>query len=235
MYRIAICDDERIFAASLADCIKEYMDAQAYAYRVDVFHTLPDLEHALKTYSYSLLFLDILIRNDSGMEFAKKMRENGVDIDIVFVSSNTDYALEAFSVYPVTFLAKPISKKDLRVLMDKLTSCMMQKPTVIVNDKINGKTMVQCDSICYLESMGHDIVMQLATRETLRFAGVFSEFSADLPKNHFFRCHRSYTVNMRYVYRMHNFRFMMSDGSIIPIAKSSYKEALDRFASIMGS
>lgn len=235
MYRIAICDDERVFATGLSDHIKEYMDAQRYAYQVDVYYTLYDLEAALKASNYDLLFLDILIRSDSGMEFAKQLREKGVEIDIVFVSSNTDYALEAFSVYPVTFLPKPISKKDVTALMQKMTSRVMKKPTVIVNDKQNGRTVVQCDSICYLESMGHDIVMQLVSRETLRFAAVFSGFVAELPEQHFFRCHRSYIVNMRYVHRMQNCRFVMSDGSIIPIAKPAYKEAMERFASIMDS
>ena len=233
MFRIAICDDERVFANDLAQNIKEYMDAQGSAYTVDVFYALFDLERALKAEKYDLLFLDILIRSDSGMEFAKKLRANGEEIDIVFVSSNTDYALEAFSVFPVTFLPKPISKKDINGLMQKMTSRVLKRPTVIVNDKQNGKTIVQCDSVCYLESQGHDIVMQLSTRETLRFSGVFSEFVNELPVQQFFRCHRSYIVNMRYVHRMQNCRFVMSDGSIIPIAKPSYKEAMDRFASIM--
>lgn len=235
MYRIAICDDERVFATDLSQHIKDYMDTRDSAYSVDVFYTLFDLERALKAEKYDLLFLDILVRSDSGMEFAKKLRANGEEIDIVFVSSNTDYALEAFSVFPVTFLAKPVSKKDVTALMQKMTSRVLKKPTVIVNDKQNGRTIVQCDSVCYLESQGHDIVMQLTTRETLRFAGVFSEFLTELPSQYFFRCHRSYIVNMHYVHRMQNGRFVMSDGSIIPIAKPAYKEAVDRFASIMDS
>ena len=235
MFRIAVCDDERIFATELSQHIKEYMDVQGSAYTVDTFYTLFDLERALKAEKYDLLFLDILIRSESGMEFAKKLRANGEEIDIVFVSSNTDYALEAFSVFPVTFLPKPVTKKDVNALMQKMTSRVLKRPTVIVNDKQNGKTIVQCDSVCYLESQGHDIVMQLSTRETLRFSGVFSEFVNELPVQQFFRCHRSYIVNMRYVHRMQNCRFVMSDGSIIPIAKPSYKEAMDRFASIMDS
>ena len=235
MYRIAICDDERVFATNLSQQVKEYMDAQRNAYSIDVFYTLYDLERALKADNYDLLFLDILIRSDSGMEFAKKLRKDGVEVDIVFVSSNTDYALEAFSVFPVTFLPKPVAKKDVFALMQKMTSRVMKKPTVIVNDKQMGRTVVPCDSICYLESMGHDIVMQLTTRETLRFAGVFSEFVTELPEQNFFRCHRSYIVNMRYVHRMQNSRFVMSEGSIIPISKPAYKEAMDRFASIMDS
>lgn len=233
MYRIAVCDDEKLFAESLADCIKGYMDGQRFSYCVDTFYNVVDLDEALQNRRYDLLFLDILIKNDSGMQFAKELRERGDEISIVFVSSNTDYALEAFTVFPITFLPKPIVRKDVQTVMEKMFSQYLKKPTAIINDKLNGRTVIQYENICYLESQGHDIVMQCCNRETLRFGGVFSEFVSELPEAYFFKCHRSYAVNMRYVQRLQNCRFIMSDGSIIPIAKPLYKTAQERFASMI--
>ena len=235
MFRIAICDDERVFNESMEEYISEYMEYRNYPYSIDAFTALFELEHAQKEQKYDLLFLDIMIRSDSGMEYAKLMREKGDDTNIVFVSSNTDYALEAFSIYPVTFLAKPIDKKDVHALLDRILLLYLKRPTIMINDKFKGRTVVQYESILYLESMGHDIVMQLNNGDTLRFAGVFSEFVQQLPSSYFFKCHRSYTVNMSFVHRLQNYRFVMTDGSISPIAKPSYKEAQDRFASMIGA
>lgn len=233
MYRIAVCDDEKLFAESLADCIKGYMSGQRFSYCVDTYYSISSLDAALSEQPYDLLFLDILVREESGMEYAKKLRELGNEIHIIFVSSNTDYALEAFSVFPVTFLPKPIVRKDVQTVMAKMFSKYLKKPTVIINDKRNGRTVIQYETICYLESQGHDIVMQCFNRETLCFGGVFSDFIAELPEAYFFRCHRSYAVNMRYVHRLQNCRFVMTDGSIIPIAKPLYKLAQERFASMI--
>ncbi len=235
MFRIAICDDERVFNESMVEYITEYMEYRNYPFSVNAFTALFELEHAQKDQKFDLLFLDIMIRSDSGMEFAKQMRERGDDTNIVFVSSNTDYALEAFSIYPITFLAKPISKKDVHALLDRILTLYLKRPTFMINDKFKGRTVVQYESILYLESMGHDIVMQLNNGDTLRFSGVFSEFVPELPGSYFFKCHRSYAVNMSYVHRLQNYRFIMTDGSIIPIAKPSYKEAQERFASMIGA
>ncbi len=233
MYRIAICDDERVFAESLVKCIGEYMDTKDFAYQIDSFYTIADLRYALDKRPYDLLFLDILVRESSGMSFAHELREQGNDVKIIFISSNTDYALEAFSVYPVTFLAKPIDRKDVYAVLDKMILQFVKKPTMIINDKQNGKTVVQYDNITYLESQGHDIVVRCSNRDTLSFNGVFSEFVSKLPEPYFFKCHRSYAVNLRYVHRLQNSRFVMTDGSIIPISKPLYKQAQERFASII--
>lgn len=235
MFRIAICDDERVFNDSMVEYITEYMEYRNYPYSVEAFTALFELERAQKERKYDLLFLDIMIRSDSGMDYAKQMRERADDTNIVFVSSNTDYALEAYSIYPITFLAKPISKKDVHALLDRMLLLYTKRPTFMINDKFKGRTVVQYESILYLESMGHDIVMQLNNGDTLRFSGVFSEFVPELPSSYFFKCHRSYAVNMSYVHRLQNYRFIMADGSIIPIAKPSYKEAQERFASMIGA
>ncbi len=232
MYRIAICDDEKIFAESLSHCIKAYMDTQRLAYCIDVYYSVSSLDLAMNGQKYDLLFLDILVKEASGMTYAKTLRERGDSVSIVFVSANTDYAMEAYSVFPITFLSKPVTRKDVQTVLEKMLSSFLQKPTVIVNDKRNGRTVVQYDSICYVESMGHDILIQCCNKESLCFSGVFSEFCASLPEASFFRCHRSYAVNFRYVRRLQNYRFIMEDGSMIPIAKPLYKLAQERFASM---
>ena len=70
MFRIAICDDERVFNESMVEYISEYMEYRNYPYTVDAFTALFELEHAQKEQKYDLLFLDIMIRSDSGMEYA---------------------------------------------------------------------------------------------------------------------------------------------------------------------
>lgn len=233
MYRIAVCDDERVFAESLATCIGEYMDSKAFAYQIDSFYNLGDLRYAMERKQYDLLFLDIIVRDASGMRFAQELREQANDIKIVFVSSNIDYALEAFSVYPVTFLAKPIERKEVNGVLERMVSQYIKKPTLIINDKKYGRTVVPCESITYLESQGHDIIVRCSNRDTLSFNGVFSDFVSKLTEPYFFKCHRSYAVNLHYVHRLQNSRFVMSDGSIIPISKPLYKQAQERFASII--
>lgn len=60
-----------------------------------------------------LAFLDIQIAADNGLELARSMRFARVDLDIVFTTSHTDYAIEAYDVYPLDYMVKPISRQRL--------------------------------------------------------------------------------------------------------------------------
>ena len=231
-YRIAICDDDGSVSEALSGYIREYLDGSESEYELRLFRTLPALEAEIEAGPFDLLFLDIMIGADNGMAFAKKLREKGNEVRIVFISSNTDYALEAFSVFPVSFLAKPLVRKDVQTVLERVLHVLNQRPFLLINDKLLGRTKVPLDSVCYVESMGHDILLQCVDRKTYAFGGTFSEFVAGLPEAIFFRCHRSYAVNLRYVHRLQDFRFIMMDESRIPIAKPLRKTAMQRFADL---
>lgn len=231
-YRIAVCDDDPSVSEALTGYIREYLGGSESEYELRSFRYLSDLERELNAKPFDLLFLDIMIGTENGMEFAKALREKGNEVRIVFISSNTDYALEAFSVFPVTFLAKPLVRKDVQTVLERVLQALNQRPFLLINDKLLGRTKVPLDSVCYVESMGHDILLQCADRKTYAFGGTFSEFISTLPEGLFFRCHRSYAVNLRYVHRLQDFRFIMADESRIPIAKPLRKTAMQRFADL---
>ena len=231
-YRIAVCDDDPSVSDALTGYIREYLDGSESEYDLLTYRTLPALASEMEVQQFDLLFLDIMIGAENGMEFAKSLREKGNEVRIVFISSNTDYALEAFSVFPVTFLAKPLVRKDVQTVLERILHALNQRPFLLVNDKLLGRTKVPLDTVCYVESMGHDILLQCADRKTYAFGGTFSEFVSTLPEALFFRCHRSYAVNLRYVHRLQDFRFIMADESRIPIAKPLRKIAMQRFADL---
>lgn len=60
-----------------------------------------------------LAFLDIKIAEDNGVELARRMRSLRADLDIVFTTSYTEFALHAYEVYPLDYIVKPISRKRL--------------------------------------------------------------------------------------------------------------------------
>lgn len=60
-----------------------------------------------------LAFIDIKIAEDSGLTLALELRKMNADLDIVFVTSHKEYALDAFDAYPLDYIVKPISKKRL--------------------------------------------------------------------------------------------------------------------------
>jgi len=60
-----------------------------------------------------LAFLDIQIAMDDGLELAHSLRLVYPDLDIVFTTSHAEYAIEAYDVYPLDYMIKPVSRTRL--------------------------------------------------------------------------------------------------------------------------
>lgn len=54
------------------------------------------------------------MQGENGMQLAKSLRENGNRVGIIFITGSEDYLLEGYSVQPVNYLLKPVSKETLK-------------------------------------------------------------------------------------------------------------------------
>src|SRR5690606_17687880 len=69
-----------------------------------------------------LAFLDIKIAADDGLELARSLRLICAELDIVFTTSHTEYAIQAYDVYPLDYMVKPISRKRLAQTISQAVS-----------------------------------------------------------------------------------------------------------------
>lgn len=60
-----------------------------------------------------LVFLDIMIAGDDGLELARRLRSLRADLAIVFTTSHSEFALHAYDVYPLDYIVKPVSRMRL--------------------------------------------------------------------------------------------------------------------------
>jgi two-component system LytT family response regulator len=79
----------------------------------------------LANHEVDLIFLDISMPKENGLEFAKRLRESGRRMKLVFVTSYKEYAQAAFEVNAYDYIVKPVEQDRLhktvqRVLSEKL-------------------------------------------------------------------------------------------------------------------
>lgn len=223
MYYIAVCDDEKLFS----DNMRHILYGIFYEYGEDVvincFDSIEKLEADKQR--YNLLILDILLGADNGIRYAEKLRERGIETDIIFVTSSPEFALAGYSVYPVDYILKPVNENKLRESIGRCLKKRQNVPVLLINSKELGKVKVSVDEIAYCEVMRTDIVVHRINGSDITLVGTFSSFCAQLPKNEFYRCHRSFVVNMKCVERIDRYRFTLQSGDNVPIAKNNYNEA----------
>lgn len=108
--RVVIIDDQ----PSMHTIMQRMLDKIAEVEIVGKFREAASAFAFLTANRADLVFLDIQMPGENGLELAKRLRESGLRIKLVFVTSHKDYALSAFDVYAYDYIVKPISQERLR-------------------------------------------------------------------------------------------------------------------------
>ena len=113
MIKIAICDDDKKITTQLEDVIEDYLKQLGIRYEINIFFDGKELmQHMEKEQTeYDVIFLDIEMKDMDGMETARQIRKKNGLVLIIFVTTHTSYAIEAYSVHPFQFIVKPIDEK----------------------------------------------------------------------------------------------------------------------------
>ena len=205
MLKIAICDDEKMFCDSAERMLKLYMEEKAVPYQADVFGVPSELVDAIeKGTIYDIYLLDIYMPGITGMSIATELRSRGVKSPIIFLTSSTDHALEAFGVNATHYLLKPYSKENFYAGMDKaMQSITSHKDDSIVLKVDNEYRSISVSGIIYCESEDKYQRLYLENNEKLlvRISGaelfnLLSQFDS------IYHCGRAHILNLDYISRI---------------------------------
>lgn len=184
--------------------------------------------------SFDIIFLDIKMPEISGMELAKLMRENGQESIIVFVTSAEEYVYEAYDVEAFNFLIKPLNDEKLKNVLKKavvkVTACNNDDFLIISSEHQIKKILLR--DIFYIESVGRTVKIHCTGGiiETYRQIGDLEQTLSD---KHFFRCHKSFLLNLEYVSRFDKAEIVMENGDTVFPARKRMKQFQQEFISYM--
>ena len=203
--KIAICDDEKEFRDAAERMLKLYMEEKAVPYQVDTFGVPSDLvDMTEKGTIYDIYLLDIYMPGVTGMSIATELRSRNVKSPVIFLTSSTDHALEAFGVDATHYLLKPYTEDSFYVGMDKA----MQSITSLKNDSVILKVDNEYRSIlvskliyCEAEDKYQRLYLENGEKLLIRISGtelyrLLSEFDS------FYHCGRAHIINLNHISRV---------------------------------
>jgi two-component system LytT family response regulator len=76
----------------------------------------------LMNHEVDLIFADINIPGENGLDFAKRLRESGRQMRVVFVTSHKEFASYAFEVYAYDYIVKPVERVRLQKTLQRVLS-----------------------------------------------------------------------------------------------------------------
>lgn len=238
MFRIAICDDERIFAEELKMLISAYLSEKGIAFEIDLFKSGVEFS-ALETgiARYTAVFLDINMDGMNGIEAAQKIRAISREVFIVFVTAYISYSLEGYWLDVVRYLLKgstgfPAAVQEcLDAIIRKLHSAVEK-----VFDFREGRKTVWLENLLYVESRLHKLEFHVMEGMVNIYTmyGKLDEVEDILGEGRFLRIQKSYLVNLKYIRNVSGYRAVLTDGLEIAVSRAKYTDVKDKFIQYQG-
>lgn len=232
MIRVAICEDEQILLGRLAGQVSMILDRHSIAYSIESFRSGSAL---LAREAYDILLLDIEMEPMDGLELAGKLRMRGDESRLVFITAHPQYAVDAYDVHPFHYLIKPVDPEKLEaVLLQLCDSLRRERSRAVIVRQGTAVRRVPLEQVLYLEVLDRKIYLH-TVEETLPFYGKLEDLepapSCSPPQDSitfrlpgtFFRCHRSYIVNLRHVQLYDKNEICLDNEERIPLSKRRYK------------
>ena len=226
MIKIAICDDEKNIRTYLRKLVrKQDSESEIAEYASADEYLSGGIEH-------DLLFLDIEMKGSAsgmdGMSMARQIRgmELGRQPIIIFVTGYEKYVYDAFDVDAFQYLLKPINEQKFAevfslaerqiVSWQILSEAEQKKKTLIIQCGSESRA-IPLDSIYYLESRNHKVVLCLKEGE-LEYYAKIGDLEEELA-GQFYRIHRGYLVNLAYVEGYDKAEVTLANGDRLPLSK----------------
>ena len=222
MIHIAICDDEK------------YMSEQIEAYVFNFFRK-KNRETDIKLFSggkellkydgqIDILFLDIQMKDIDGIETARKLRADGFQGFLIFVTVYKEMVFQSFQVQTYDYLVKPVEEKLFEKTMERLYVSMQNagEASLLVQKGREGR-IIRTDDIVFCESIDRKIYLNLVSDEVIDYYERIEHLETKLDSP-FFRCHRSYLINLKHLKGYKNGIAYMDNGREIPVSRLRGRE-----------
>ncbi|MDE6950269.1 MAG: LytTR family DNA-binding domain-containing protein [Lachnospiraceae bacterium] len=229
--RIAICDD----CAEDVQSIKKYLVGQEVGIYFDADTLLAEIEDQGKR--YDLYLLDIFMESSvNGIEQAKKLRLLQEEAFICFISTSDDFYREAYDLYAVQYLIKPVQEESIKQLLKRvekeIAKLSANKEKNFIYSRRGKSGMIPYGKIRYISSSGHTIFIYCTDGKIQESTGKLSDIERQLCGNTFLRCHQSFIVNVYHVEGLKGSEFMVG-GEWVPISRRYYAEVKKRYQEML--
>ena len=226
---IAICDDEeniRIYKRKLIQKQETFCKITEFSSGKELL----EFQDETNAEEIDILFLDISMGDEDGMTEAVW----GSLPLLIFVTGYPEYMQEAFSVNAFQYIVKPIQESNFEQVFAQtireyqyLMAKKKEKPKEVLVRNGNRTRSVSADDIYYIESSNRKVTLYLR-HEKIEYYDKISSLESEL-KPDFFRIHKGYLVNIKYVERYDRTEVKMRNGDSLLISKYKYQDFVKRY------
>ena len=222
MIHIAICDDEKYMSDHIKTMASGFFRKKNRKIHIRTFASGEDLLNY--DGQIDILFLDIQMKDMDGMETARRLRADKFRGFLVFITVLKEMVFQSFEVQAYDYLVKPVDNKQFEKTMERLytSMCSASEDSLLVQRGYEGR-IIRKDQIVFCEIIDRKIYLNLVSGEVVDYYERIENLDTRLG-DYFFRCHRSYLVNLKHLKGYKNGTAYMDNGKEVPVSRLRGKE-----------
>lgn len=224
--QIAVCEDIIEEQKQLLSLI----ESSGISSKTTVFSRGEELLQEFRAGRFDLIFMDIYMDGISGVEAVAAIRKIDESVPVAFTTSSTDHTLESYRLEVLKYIEKPVKAKAVHNIVELARLKKENTPQLML--KINGKDIsVPFERILYAEQKAHTLFLFLTCSEVLQANEKLDNIESQFEGQNFFRCHKSYMVNLVYVQSLDKelMVFNIKGGKNVHIRRESMTRARKAF------
>jgi two-component system LytT family response regulator len=198
----------------------------------------------VSVHSPDVVFLDINMPVLDGFDFLDEYDDR--NFMVVFVSAHEEFGINAVKAGAADYILKPVNIKELKQTVKKLLIIKNKEikvETVHEVDKLvlpasHGFNVLVIDDIIRLEADGCYTKVVMKDGKNTIISRTLKDFESNLPKERFFRIHKSHLINLKYIkeYSKIGGNFItMTDGSRIEISRRKAPEFIQKIKAALNA
>ncbi len=177
--------------------------------------------------AYDIVILDIYMDGITGVDVAKRMREDDEDVILAFCTTSNEFASESYEVNAKYYLQKPVSEEKFSTMFKRLDLTKLERNRVV---SLPDGFRCMLRQIIFTEYSNHTVTFHIKEQEPHKVYMNHSDVEKMLLHyKPFCSINKGCIVNFGMVEAMDSGAFTMQNGEVVPISRRRYKEVQEAY------
>lgn len=237
MVKIAICDDEEKSVALHEKMSGECLQSAGIGYEITTYTQSRNLLYDITddAFFYDLILLDIEITGISGMELPQKIKEFLPNVRIIFVTSHTEYAIDAFELSIFRYVPKNnLEVKLPAAVLDAARLIELESGQEYTIQTVNRMEKIPFKDIFYVQRDGKNASI-VSSAGTAKVRKSLQQVFDELNTPEFIFIDRGCIVNIIQIMKISGGMAVLKNGEQLPISRSHLQEVKQKINQFWGA
>ncbi len=225
---LAIVDDNQIQQEIILSTLRTYESEKNTSLEISSYNDGDSFLNAYIPGDFDLIFMDIYLKDQNGIDIVRKIRQIDSKVLIVFLTTSAEHIFEAAPFHFFDYILKPFEYTQIFHVLDEALQLLPESEPELSFEYRSFDIHFPLSKIQYIYSNNHEVIIH-TSNGTQAFRLPFYSVTDHLNDSRFLQCNRGIVLNMDYIKTMESDYFEMTDSKCFPIKTKGRKQIREQY------